>query len=121
MSVYQPDHICPHGRFSARQADLVKTQLDEDAREPQQFVVLHQFGIVAEGGRPRQAIQTSQVAVVGQADPQVMDFSSKSVEWHSASQPVIAGNRMHTAYCSVWVPDSQRQNLEFLKMVINVT
>ena len=66
--VHQVDDIRTHGRLAAGQAEFIETQSGEQMDQAQDFVVLHQLGIGPEADVIRHAVQTSQVAVIRQAD-----------------------------------------------------
>ena len=71
-----------HGRLAARQPDLVEAERGEQAREQENLVILHEFRAGAEGLVFRHAVDAAQVAVIGQADAQVMDVASETVYGH---------------------------------------
>ncbi len=72
------------GRFAARQTDLVEAEAREQAREQKHLVVLHEFRVRAEGLVFGHAIDTAQVAVVGEADAEIVNVASETVNSHGS-------------------------------------
>jgi hypothetical protein len=79
------NHILPDGGFTASQAYLVEPQFCNQISQEENLVILHQFCRRAENDILGHAVFTAQVAVVSQADPQVIDYPSKTIKRHFSS------------------------------------
>ena len=69
-------------RLAAGQSNFIEAEAGEEAREQENLIVLHQVRVGAEGLVFGHAVDTAQVAVVGETDAQVVDVSSETVNGH---------------------------------------
>jgi hypothetical protein len=81
---HQVDHLGPHRRLPTGQAEFVESQACEQAHEGQDFLILHEVGVWPEGNILGHAVHAPQVAVISQADTQVVNGTAEAIESHKA-------------------------------------
>ena len=79
------DEVAAERGFAAGEADFLEAEFGEEADEGEQFVVLQEGAAGAEGHVLGHAIDTAQVAGVGQRDAQVIDGAAVLISCHGVA------------------------------------
>ncbi len=104
----QAHDIAPHQRLAAGQAELADAEIDERAAQPVQLLETEQLLLGQEGHVLRHAIDTAEIAAVGDRDPDVADGALEGIDQHRG----VALPRC---------PDrSRRPSLKRLALVLNL-
>jgi hypothetical protein len=81
--MHQVNNMGAYGWLSPRKTIFIKTQVGKHVYQTQDFVVLHQLGVGPKSNIVWHTVHTSQIAMVGQANTQVVKVSSVAIKGHS--------------------------------------
>ena len=81
----QAQHVLPHQRLAAGQADALDAEADEGAAEAVQLLQAQDLGLGQEGHVLRHAVDAAEVAAIGDRDAEIGDPSAERIDHGSDS------------------------------------